>query len=141
LQPTDGIISMSDTYLQGGSLLAQPVCLAVPASRSHVRVARLTAAVVAERLDFDIEEIDDVLVAIDELTNALILANPVSEITFRFTHIGGVFVAEGNATVTMAPRLSDLARQLLDAVVDTDELSAPDGAGRFSISKRSSARS
>jgi hypothetical protein len=118
------------------ALLAQPVSLAVPATRGHVRVARLTAAVVAERLDFDVEEIDDVLVAIDELTNALLLANPVSDITFRFTHLGGVFVAEGNAVVVLTPLLSDLARQLLEVVVDRYELSAMDGLAHFRLSKR-----
>jgi hypothetical protein len=133
----DGTAMMIEAPAHGGALLADPVSLAVPATRGHVRVARLTAAVVAERLDFDIEEIDDVLVAIDELTNALLLADPVSEITFRFTHLRGVFVAEGSATVVLAPFLSDLARQLLVVVVDSYELSEIDGAAHFRLSKRS----
>lgn len=119
--------------------LAPAVRLSVPASRAHVRVARLTAAVVAERLDFDIEEIDDTLVAIDELTNALIDARPTSEIDFRFAQVDGAFVAEGSATVGRATRLTDLAHQVLDIVVDRFELSERDGLAHFRVTKRSAA--
>jgi hypothetical protein len=120
-----------------GTRFAQPVRLSVPASRGHVRVARLTAAVVAERLDFDIDEIDSILVAIDELTNALIGADPVSDIDFRFTNLRDVFVAEGTAIVLAPPHLSPLARQLLDVVADTFELYEVDGVARFRVTKRS----
>jgi hypothetical protein len=125
------------TRIQDASVLDQPVRLAVPASRGHVRVARLTAAVVAERLDFDIDEIDDVLVAVDELTNALIHAQPTSEILFRFAREGDAFVAEGTAAVNAAPHLSTLARQVLGVVVDDFDLFTADHHAGFRITKRS----
>jgi len=124
---------------RGGTLLAQPVCLSVPAARDHVRVARLTAAVVAERLDFDIEEIDDVLIAVDELTNAIIQARPTSEIEFRFRDEGGTFVADADATVAGAPSLAPLARQVLLAVVDDFELTERAGHAHFRLHKRAAA--
>jgi hypothetical protein len=127
---------MSSSSEQRGTLLSQPVCLSVPATRGHVRVARLTAAVVAERLDFDIEEIDDVLVAVDELTNALIQAQPTSEITFRFSPRDGELVVDGDTTVIGEPALSELARQVLGAVIDDFELSLHDGHAHFRASKR-----
>ena len=123
-----------------GTLLSQPVCLSVPASRSHVRVARLTAAVVAERLDFDVDEIDDVLVAVDELTNAVIQAQPTSEIMFRFSPRDGEFVVDADATVVEQPELSRLARQVLGAVVDGFELSADAGHAHFRACKAAHSR-
>lgn len=128
-----------DTFGHGNTALAAAVRLSVPASRAHVRVARLTAAVVAERLDFDFDEIDDTLVAVDELTNALIDAAPASAIDFRFAHLHGAFVAEGAATVARTPRLTDLARQVLDVVVDGFELWESDGLAHFRVTKRSAA--
>jgi len=113
-----------------------PVRLSVPATRDHVRVARLTAAVVAERLNFDIAEIDDVLIAIDELTNALIEAGPQSDIDFRFTQMRGVFVAMGNATVMTPVSMSNLSRRLLTAAVDSFEVAEIDGVARFRLTKR-----
>ena len=121
---------------QRGALLSQPVCLSVPGSRSHVRVARLTAAVVAERLDFDVDDIDDVLVAVDELTNAIIQAQPTSEIMFRFSPRDGEFVVEADATVVGMPALTTLAFQVLGAVVDDFELSEHAGHAHFRASKR-----
>jgi hypothetical protein len=126
---------MSSIGEQRGTLLSQPVCLSVPASRSHVRVARLTAAVVAERLDFDIDQIDDVLVAVDELTNALIQAHPTSEIVFRFSPRDREFVVEADTTVTGEPALSPLARQVLGVVIDEFDLSVHDGHAHFLATK------
>jgi hypothetical protein len=120
---------------QGATLVSQPVCLSVPASRSHVRVARLTAAVVAERMDFDVDEIDDVLVAVDELTNAVIQARATSEIMFRFSPRGDQFVVDADATVVGRPELSPLARQVLGAVVDDFELSEESGHAHFRARK------
>jgi hypothetical protein len=113
-----------------------PVRLSVPGTHHHVRVARLTAAVVAERLNFDIEDIDDVLIAIDELTNALIEAGPSSDIDYRFTQYRGVFVAMGNATVMTPVNISNLSRRLLTAAVDSFEVAEIDGVARFRVTKR-----
>jgi hypothetical protein len=107
------------------------VHLTVPASRGHVRVARLTAVAVAERLGFDVKEIEDVRVAVDELANALIAAGPISEIAFEFAHLGDVLVAEASAIVTTPPQLSAIARRVLGVVVDGFELSEIDGFARF----------
>ena len=125
-----------DTIGSGNTVLASAVRLSVPATRADVRVVRLTAAVVAERLDFDIEEIDDTLVAVDELTNALIDSEPISDIDFRFSHLHGAFVAEGTALVGRAPHLSELARQVVDLVVESFELSENEGLADFRVTKR-----
>jgi hypothetical protein len=121
---------------RAGTLAMQTVCLSVPASSGHVRVARLTAAVVAERLSFDIEEIDDVLVAVDELTNAILQARPTSVIAFRFAPDNGAFVVDADATVLGEPQLSEIARQVLGIVVDEFELTETDGHAHFHVNKR-----
>jgi hypothetical protein len=127
---------MSSLGEHRGTLLSQPVCLSVPGSRSHVRVARLTAAVVAERLDFDVDAIDDVLIAVDELTNAVIHAQPTSEIMFRFSPRDDEFVVDADATVVGHPALSALAFQVLGVVVDDFELSEQSGHAHFHATKR-----
>jgi hypothetical protein len=139
MQADTGAVHLDDDGASGYLVLSQPVCLSVPASRSHVRVARLTAAVVAERMDFDIDQIDDLLVAIDELTNALIQARPMSEIRFVFAPGDHEFVVDGDARVNGRPALSDLARQVLDAVVDDFELSEQSGHAHFRVHKRAPA--
>jgi hypothetical protein len=105
-----------------------------------VRVARLTAAVVAERLDFDVDAIDDVLVAVDELTNALVQARPTSEIMFRFAPHDREFVVDADASVVGHPALSELARQVLGAVVDHFELSERAGHAHFRATKHAPRR-
>ncbi|HEX4492407.1 MAG TPA: hypothetical protein VH914_14450 [Acidimicrobiia bacterium] len=127
---------MSDPGDHRATVLTQPVCLSVPGSRSHVRVARLTAAVVAERLDFDVDAIDDVLVAVDELTTAVIQAQPTSEILFRFSPHDGQFVVDADATVARHPVLTRLASQVLAAVVDDYELCENAGHAHFRATKR-----
>jgi len=120
-------------------VVAGGVRLSVPPSFEHVRVARLTAAAVAERLPFDVEDIDDVRVAVDELSSALIEAGPVSDIDFEFAQQRDVFVAEGSATVVMHPHLNELARHVLRIVVDRFELSENAGVAHFRATKRSPA--
>jgi hypothetical protein len=130
---------MENEFGDSGTVVADGVRLTVPPSFDHVRVARLTAAAVAERLPFDVEDIDDVRVAVDELSSALIEAGPVSDIEFEFAQLRDVFVAEGSATVVMHPHLSELARHVLCIVVDGFELSETEGVAHFRATKRTPA--
>jgi hypothetical protein len=127
---------MEGTLGGSATVVAEGVRLSVPATYEHVRVARLTAAAVAERLPFDVEDIDDVRVAIDELCSALIEAGPVSDIDFEFAPLRDSFVAEGSATVVTRPHLNELARHVLGIVVDGFELSETGGRAHFRATKR-----
>jgi serine/threonine-protein kinase RsbW len=127
---------MEDKLSRSGTVLANGVRLSVPASFEHVRVARLTAAAVAERLAFGVDDIDDVRVAVDELSSALIEAGPVSDIAFEFADRRDVFVAEATATVAARPHLNELARHVLGVVVDGFELSETGGHAYFRATKR-----
>jgi serine/threonine-protein kinase RsbW len=116
--------------------VAEVVRLSVPGSLEYVRVARLTAAAVAPRLGFDIEEIEDLRVAVDELASVVIEAGNEAEISFMFSNLGDTFVVEGSAAVVREVSIDDLSRQILSVVVDDFELDAVDGVARFRASKR-----
>jgi serine/threonine-protein kinase RsbW len=116
--------------------VAEVVRLSVPGSLEYVRVARLTAAAVAARVGFDIEEIEDLRVAVDELASVVIEAGNAAEISFMFSNLGDTFVIEGSAAVVRDVSIDDLSRQILSVVVDDFELDAVDGVARFRASKR-----
>ena len=61
--------------------------LSVPSTLEYVRIVRLTASGVASRLGFDVDEIENLRVAIDELTSmAVELSEPGTlDITFATT--------------------------------------------------------
>ena len=110
------------------------VRLQVPAALEYVRIVRLTGSGVASRLGFDIEEIENLRVALDELASMTIdVAGPGElEITFSTTDtelriVGRAPVAEG-VEVGVEP----LTAQILKAVIDDYELGTDDGFVRFS---------
>jgi hypothetical protein len=129
---------MGDQIGQSGTGVGEVVRLSVPGSLEYVRVVRLAVAAVAARLRFDVEEIEDLRVAVDELASAVIEAGSGAEITFTFSNLVDMFVVEGGGSVNREPVLDDLSRQILTVVVDDFEISATDGMAQFRASKRSS---
>ena len=129
---------MQDQPGQNGTAMAEAVRLSVPGSLEYVRVARLTAAAVAARLGFDVEEIEDLRVAVDELASVVIEAGTGGELSFTFSNLGDAFVVDGTAPVSTAPTIDDLTRQILSVVVDTFELAESDGVAHFRVTKRTS---
>jgi hypothetical protein len=113
------------------------VHLSLPPSPVHLRVARAAAAAVADRVGFTEDEVEDVSVAVNELTSALMQAGPRSDIALEFTHQRDRFTAEGDATVDVQTRLSDVAQEILDLVVDRFEMSQVDDHAHFRAVKRS----
>ena len=114
------------------------VRLQVPAALEYVRIVRLTGSGVASRLGFDIEEIENLRVALDELASMTIdVAGPGElEINFYTTDtelriVGRAPVAEG-VDVGVEP----LTAQILKAVIDDYELRTDDGFVRFSCVTR-----
>jgi len=122
---------------QSSTSVAEIVRLSVPGSLEYVRVVRLTAAAVAARFGFDVEEIEDIRVAVDELVSVVIDAGNGGEIALTFSNLGDTFVVEGSAAVDAQPVLDDLTRQILSVVVDDFDLTAADGTAHFRTTKRS----
>jgi len=127
---------MAEPSGQASTRVAEVVSLTVPGSLEYVRVIRLTAAAVAARLGFDVEEIEDLRVAVDELASVVIEAGRDNEITLKFSNFGDTFIVEGTASVDREPALDALTRQILTVVVDDFELGVADGVARFRASKQ-----
>ncbi len=49
------------------------VCLSIPTKSEYVSVARLTSSVIANNMGFDIEDIEDIKVAVGEACNNAVL--------------------------------------------------------------------
>lgn len=116
------------------------ITLRIPASPIFVQVVRLTAASLASRLGFSIDDIEDLKIAVDELSAYMTGAQGregTLEISFRVDdsrlEIEGVgrFVAG----VKVRTELTDFSKQILDTVVDNASLSQVDGLAKFNLSK------
>jgi serine/threonine-protein kinase RsbW len=114
------------------------VRLSVPAALEFVRVVRLTGSGVASRLGFDVEEIENLRVALDELASMAIevAAGGELEITFFTTdtelHILGRAAVANGVDLGVDP----LTAQILKVVIDDYELRTADGYASFSCVTR-----
>ena len=127
---------MADDSGSADTRVADVVRLSFPGSLEYVRVARMTASAVGARLGFDVEEIEDLRVAVDELASVVIEAGDGAEVSVTFSDLAGSFVVEGRAPVRAEPRLDDLTQQILRVVVDECDLSTSDGVAEFRAAKR-----
>jgi hypothetical protein len=120
--------------------MSDEVQLVMPADPEFLRLARVTAMGLASRLQFTIDEIDDLRIAIDELLFGLIgnKGRP-GRVTMVYSLVDaglevkahGVF-EDGETT----PGLTELSELILDAVADEHELT-PDGPSpSFRLLKR-----
>jgi serine/threonine-protein kinase RsbW len=111
-----------------------PIRLTIPADFRYLRLARVTAAAVAADMDFSVQDIDDVRVAVDELAAILIedaVEGTEMEICFTIADHGGLAV-EGHVVggSQVDPDVHPVAAELLALVVDRYELSVDRGRGR-----------
>jgi hypothetical protein len=110
-----------------------PIRLSIPADFRFLRLARATAAAIAADLDFSMQDIDDVRVAVDELGALLIEdAAPGAELEICFDTGGTGISAEGHLTGGSheQPRLHPVAAELLGLVVDGYDVSVDRSNGR-----------
>jgi serine/threonine-protein kinase RsbW len=131
------------TNLTGGSgsgSVAAPetVRLTIPAALEFVRIARLTASGVASRVGFDVDEIEDLRVAVDELSSILVEAAGANQLELSFTPASDGITIEGRVPVDQSatPEIDDLTRQILAAVVDDYGIESSDGEATFRCAKR-----
>ena len=118
----------------------EEVRLTMPAVPQLLRVARLTAAGLANRLGFSYDEIEDVKIAVDELCFVLV-GSKGRDGTLTLTYIldGETLAIEGvgdfgDTAVDPAP--SELSAQILSAVADEHEVARDGGEVRFRLVKR-----
>jgi serine/threonine-protein kinase RsbW len=114
------------------------VSLTVPGRPEFLRLVRLAAADCGARADLSIDDVEDLRIAVDELTYALIGENPVDELlTIRYVASPGVVEIEGSYAALGEAVVSELSQTIIGAVVDEHELSDRDGIRQFRLVKRS----
>src|ERR1700754_3407053 len=105
--------------------------LTVPAALEYVRIVRLTASGVASRLGFDVEEIEDLRVAVDELASLVVESADGGDLSVQFAVQDNALRIEGEAALAAGradnARVDDLTAQILAAVVDEWDLSTTAG--------------
>jgi serine/threonine-protein kinase RsbW len=116
------------------------VRLSVPAALEYVRIVRLTGSGVASRLAFDVEEIENLRVAIDELASMAIEAadGGLLEITFRSEENELRIEGRASAKADAEVGIDALTGQILKAVIDDYELRTDSGHVSFFCTARRS---
>lgn len=122
---------------------AAQVELSFPPATRYLRVARLTATGLASDLGFDVDELEDLRVAVDELCAVLIgddggpsVDGDLVRMTYR--HDDGVLEVSGERTMPSAdpPVLDPIARELLAVVTDEHSVDHDGRIRRVRLRKR-----
>jgi serine/threonine-protein kinase RsbW len=123
----------------GGDGPRDTVELRLPADSSYLSVLRTATAGLAARLDFTLDEIEDLRIAVDEAC-ALLLPDVVAQqpLTCRFTLSPDVLEVAVLATTRTgrAPGRDSFAWTVLTALAGEVEASSDDGAVSVTLRKR-----
>ena len=119
-----------------------PVTLTAPAERSSVRLVRILAAGLAADAGLNIDETEDLRIAVSELVALLVDGSgdgaPTIEVEFR--RGDGEVVVEGRCTSAAgraaATEVDDLVLEILRVVVDDHMFDTDDAGRRFRLVKR-----
>jgi serine/threonine-protein kinase RsbW len=114
--------------------------LVLPADNRLVRVARLVASGVATTAGFNVDEVEDLRIAVDEVCTALVEGGDGSPLFLGFdlgddqVTVTGTTQASGGAAFEV-DRLA-LSRQILAVVADGHDISASHGQISVRVDKR-----
>lgn len=143
---TPEIVDTGTTHLiiAGETLpVSDIVELTLPVKADLVVLARLTAATVASRANFDIEEIEDLRLAVDELCVSLVQDHADGRLSLLFCRdedqieVEGTFrPSPGRAADPPARGTGGLSERILDALVDQHGYDDHDDAPRAWLRKR-----
>ena len=126
---------MSDTrQVDEGS-----VTLTVPGRAEYLRLVRLAAADAGTRAELSIEDVEDLRIAVDELTYALMGDDPGDDrLTLRYSASPGLVEIEGSFPAPGRPvDVSELSKSIISAVVDEHDIVDDGATRRFRLVKRS----
>lgn len=116
------------------------VTIKIPASPAYLHVIRIAAAGLASRVGFTIDEIEDLKIAVDELSAYLTGTNGrEGDLRVRFhVHDEGLDI-EGEAQLAPGQKvrtdLTEFSRMILETVVDEADLGQTDGRPSFTLRK------
>lgn len=116
------------------------ISIVIPASPEYLRVVRLVAAGLAARLRFTIDDIEDLKIAVDELSAYLTGAQGRDgSLTIVFGIDGDRIEIEGEGSFAPGQKvraeLTELSRMILATVADSASLEQRDGVPTFNIVK------
>lgn len=116
------------------------VSIRIPASPEYLQVVRLIAAGLASRLGFTLDDIEDLKIAVDELSAYLTGAQGregTLELTFSIDGNRIEILGAGHFTAGIKVRteLTEFSRQILATVADAASLHQTDGVPTFTLSK------
>ena len=122
-----------DTTLDG------PIELTLPADSRLLLLVRLVASGLASTAGFDVDQLEDLRIAVDEAVAALLEGGDGSRLALSFaiddSSVTMVGQTPANSSGLDGERL-EISRQILDAVCDENELAPEAEAIRVRIVKR-----
>lgn len=103
---------------ESASESTDPVVLSFPAEATYARVARLAVSALASRVGFSYDDIEDVRMAVGEVCGIL-LDGTSGRLSFTVdAREGSLAVATRREPAEPRPEVTDLNRQILEAVCD-----------------------
>jgi serine/threonine-protein kinase RsbW len=118
----------------------ETVSITIPAAPAYLQVVRLVAAGLAARLKFTLEDIEDLKIAVDELSAYLTGAQGRDgklHVTFS-VHDDRIEIAgrgEFTSDYKIRTHLTELSQMILQTVVDDAQLKQDNGTPSFSLVK------
>jgi serine/threonine-protein kinase RsbW len=122
--------------------------LSIPVDGDLIVLARMTAATVATRAGFDVEQIEDLRLAVDELCVSVMGGARDGRLALEFIRDGEAvevtcaFVPGSGSTArsTDPDALGGLSEQIIEALVDEYDRTSGDGVDRAWLRKRRTSR-
>lgn len=116
------------------------ISIQIPASPEYLKVVRLIVAGLASRLRFNIDDIEDLKIGVDELSAYLTGAQGRDgQLDIGFEIHDDRIEITGTGTFSAGTKvrteLTELSRMILDTVVDDAALEQTDGIPTFRLSK------
>ena len=112
----------------------------MPAAGAYLGVLRTATAGLAARLQFTLDEIEDLRIAVDEACAMLLpIATPEAELSCLFTVTDDALMVETSVpTTSTGPRLpaESFSWQVLSALADEIDAAIADGRASITMTKR-----
>ena len=115
--------------------------LCIPGRLEFVPIVRVTVSGYATRMGFDIDEVEDLRIAVDELTSILIDTSSPQSVTLTLETDGTKLRMRGTVTggdAVEMPEIDRITEQILGAVVDEYQLVVHEATLAFTASRRRS---